>query len=172
MPSSSEVNFVRQQGLRGAAPASCGLHYRALVFQPRIVGVVLVAAVVLQAWYLFLPLGALLWWNAVAPEANPFDAAYNLLLAERRGRPRLEPAAPPRRFAQGMAGSLMIAIGIALLGGATVVALVLEALVVTAFAALLFGKFCLGSYLFFWIRGEGDFANRTLPWRREGDSRG
>ena len=168
MPSPSEVNFVRQQGLRDAAAPSCGLHYRALVFQPRIVGVVLAAAVVLQAWYLFLPLGALLWWNAVAPEANPFDAVYNLTLAGRKGRPAMEAARPPRRFAQGMAGSLMIAIGIALMGGATVVALALEAIVVAAFAALLFGKFCLGSYLFLWIRGEGDFANRTLPWSKGG----
>jgi hypothetical protein len=167
MASSSEVNFVRQQGLRDAAAPSCGLHYRALVFQPRMVGVVLVAAVVLQAWYLFLPLGALLWWNAVAPEANPFDAAYNLALAGREGRPRLEPARPPRRFAQGMAGTLMIVVGLALLGGATIVAWVLEALVVAAFAALVFGKFCLGSYLWFWMRGEGDFANRTLPWSKE-----
>jgi hypothetical protein len=167
MASSSEVNFVRQQGFREAAAPSCGLHYRALVFQPRIVGVVLAAAVVLQAWYLFLPLGALLWWNAVAPEANPFDAAYNLLLAGRGGRLRLEPAPPPRRFAQGMAGSLMIAIGLALLAGATVLAWVLEAFVVAAFSALVFGKFCLGSYIFYWMRGEGEFANRTLPWSKE-----
>ncbi len=167
MATTSEVNFVRQQGFLDEVPASCGARYRALLFQPRIVGVVIAAALLLQAWFVFLPLGALLWWNAVAPQANPFDLAYNLLVARPSGRPALPPAPPPRRFAQGMAGTFMIGIGLAVLGGVTVVAVVLEVLLVGAFAALLFGRFCVGAYLYHLLRGRSDFAHRTMPWSRE-----
>ncbi len=34
------------------------------------------------------------------------------------------------------------------------------------YPALIFGKFCLGSYVFHLLRGEAAFANRTLPWVR------
>jgi hypothetical protein len=33
-----------------------------------------------------------------------------------------------------------------------------------ALAALIFGRFCLGSYLFLLFTGQVEFANRTLPW--------
>ena len=49
-------------------------------------------------------------------------------------------------------------------------ALLLQLLVV-AFSALLFGRFCLGAYVFHLLRGEAAFANSTLPWaRRSGAS--
>ena len=35
-----------------------------------------------------------------------------------------------------------------------------------ALGALVFGRFCLGSYLYHLLRGETSFANRTLPWSR------
>jgi hypothetical protein len=35
-----------------------------------------------------------------------------------------------------------------------------------ALAALIFGRFCLGSYLFLLFTGRLGFANRTLPWAR------
>jgi len=164
MASSAKLNFVRQQGFEDASPAACGAQHSALVFQPRIVGVIVAGAILAQAWYIFLPLGALLWWNAVVPAANPFDALYNVLLARSGRRPKLEPAPPPRRFAQGMAGTFMIVIGLSIVGGAHVVAWVFEALVVLAFGLILFGKFCLGSYIYYLIRGRKDFAHRTLPW--------
>lgn len=164
MASSAKLNFVRQQGFEDAAPQTCGFQHAALVFQPRIVGVVVAVAIILQAWYIFLPLGALLWWNAVAPEGNPFDLAYNLVVAPSLGRPKLRPAPPPRRFAQGMAGTFMIVIGLALVGGAYALAYVFEALVVLAFGAILVGKFCLGSYLYYLVRGRKEFAHRTMPW--------
>jgi hypothetical protein len=31
---------------------------------------------------------------------------------------------------------------------------------------LIFGRFCLGSYLFLLLTGQARFANRTLPWAR------
>lgn len=42
----------------------------------------------------------------------------------------------------------------------------LEKMLVVALAALVFGKFCLGSYVFRLLRGEAAFAKRTLPWVR------
>ena len=38
--------------------------------------------------------------------------------------------------------------------------------VVAALGALIFGRFCLGSYVYHLVIGEGRFASRTLPWSR------
>ena len=35
-----------------------------------------------------------------------------------------------------------------------------------AFSLLLFGKFCLGAYVFHLLKGRVAFANSTLPWAR------
>ena len=50
--------------------------------------------------------------------------------------------------------------------GQPLLAYVLEAGLVLAFSMLLFGKFCLGAYVFHVLRGETRFANSTLPWAR------
>lgn len=163
---SSELNFVRQQGFRDATPAACTLQYPALMWQPRAVGVLVVLGLVLQAWPYFLALGALSWWNALQPRLNPFDALYNRLVARPADLPRLEPAPAPRRFAQAMAGTFMLAIALAVHAGWRVTAATLEILLAVALAALIFGGFCLGSYLFLVVTGQAGFANRTLPWSR------
>ena len=168
MPRSSELNFVRQQGFRDAGVDTCEQQFPSLMFQPRILGVLVVTALVLQSWLLFLGLSAILWWNVLVPALNPFDALYNSLIAGPRGFPRLTPAPAPRRFAQGMAATFMLTIGISLFSGWRVVAWTMEGLLVIAFAALILGKFCLGSYVFHLLRRDAEFANRTLPWvRRE-----
>lgn len=168
MASSARVNFVRQQGFTAAGPEGCAPTFSSLLFQPRIVGPVILVGLWLQAWWLFAGLAALLWWNALVPRLNPFDALYNALLAGSEGRPELPPARPPRRFAQGMAAVFATVIAVALLVGWTAVAWSAEALLVAAFAALLFGKFCLGAYIYYWLRGEREFANRTAPWAAGG----
>jgi len=43
---------------------------------------------------------------------------------------------------------------------------IFEAFLVVAFSALLFGKFCLGAYVYLLLRGEVALANSTLPWVR------
>lgn len=169
MSRSSELNFVRQQGFREAGTDACDCLFPALLWQPRIVGIVLAVALVLQSTALFLALAALLWWNVLFPARNPFDALYNARIAQPRGLPLLPPAPPPRRFAQGMAATFMLIIGSALLLGWHVTAWVVEGLLVAAFAALIFGKFCLGSYLYHLLRRDRAFANRTLPWVKSGD---
>lgn len=165
--SEAHVNFVKQQGFKDASARSCGFQYPALMFQPRAIGVIVLAGVLLQSATLFLILSAVLWWNALVPGLNPFDLAYNVLVAARKGLPPLTAAPGPRRFAQGMAATFALLIGVSLLAGATTTAWVLEAIFLAALGALILGRFCLGSYLFHLLTGNGDFARRTLPWARE-----
>jgi hypothetical protein len=73
----------------------------------------------------------------------------------------------PRRFAQGMAGSISLAISLSLLQGWTLAAVVLENFLLAAVALLAFARFCLGSFLYHLMRGETEFAMDTLPWAEE-----
>jgi hypothetical protein len=161
----SRLNFVRQQGLREATPEICDYQYPALKWQPRAIGALVLIGVAFQAWPCFALLSAVLWWNVVFPRLNPFDALYNFFVARPRKLPRLGPAPHPRRFgAQAMAGTFMLAIALCLLASRHGAASVLEAVLLAALAALIFGRFCLGSYLFLVFTGQGAFASRTLPW--------
>jgi uncharacterized protein DUF4395 len=159
-------NFILQQGFDDPPSASCPHQYSALLFQPRVVGVVVVVAVLLQEPFLFLALAAVLWWSALFPRLNPFDAVYNATLAVRPGGMKLTPAPAPRRFSQGMAGTFALAIGISLMRGWNATAIVLQGLLIVAVALLNFGGFCLGSFVFHLLRGKGALALRTLPWAR------
>lgn len=159
-------NFILQQGLPEPYPESCPLRFSGLMFQPRAVGSVVLLALVLQSPAIFLTLSGILWWSALIPRWNPFDALYNRMFGSRPGGMVLEPAPPPRRFSQAMAASFMLAIGLLLHFRIEGAALVLEALLLAALAALNFGFFCLGSFVFHLIRGDAGFAMRTLPWRR------
>lgn len=158
-------NFILQQGLEPPTGESCPVRFSALMFQPRAVGLIVALAVILQSPAIFLALGVVLWWNALLPAANPFDALYNGLVGSKPGAARLAPAEPPRRFSQGMAGTFNLAIGALLLAGAGTAGIVLQVLLLAALAALIFGRFCLGSFLYYLLRGRSDFAIRTLPWK-------
>jgi Domain of unknown function (DUF4395) len=164
--SSPVRNFMRQQGFVDEPDALCNMHFSGLYFQPRIVGSLVVVAIVLQSPVLFLVLAAVLCWNVLLPRWNPFERIYNRFIAAPRGWKMLGPAPPARRFAQGMAAAFMLGAALALLVGWMVTVWVLEAFVVIAFATLLFGKFCLGAYIYHILRGRWDFANATLPWAR------
>jgi uncharacterized protein DUF4395 len=159
-PSNTRRNFILQQGLCEPAAATCSLQYSALLFQPRLVGITIVVAVLLQSPIVFFALAAVLWFSALAPRLNPFDALYNAMGAGIT----LTPAPPPRRFAQFLAGSFAFAIGMSLVLDRHTIALMLEVFFITAVAALLFFGFCLGSFIFHLLRGRADFAKRTLPW--------
>jgi Domain of unknown function (DUF4395) len=155
-------NFILQQGVCEPAAGTCLLLYSALRFQPWVVGSWGVVAAVLQAPFLS-SLSPRCWWSALAPHLNPFDALYNWTLARSSGI-ALPSAPAPRRFAQFLAGSFAIAIGLSLVLGWRVAALVLEGFFIVAIAALLFGGFCFGSFVFHLLCGRADFARRTLPW--------
>jgi hypothetical protein len=157
-------HFVQQQGFEQEDAAGCAARYPALMFQPRVVGVLVLVALVLQSAALFLILAAILWWSALEPAYNPFDRLYNFLISAPRGGKPLGPAPPPRRFSQGMAGTFMLAIGIFLVAGWATAGYILQGLLAVALLALVFDRFCLGSYIYYLLHGRVDFANRTLPW--------
>lgn len=164
MAQTSKLNFVRQQGFPDSDGPDCESRYPALMFQPKVVATLVFVGLIIQAWPLFLALSGVLWWNVLVPAWNPFDLAYNSLVVGPRGSARLTPAPAPRRFAQGMAGAFMLAIGSFLFLGWYGAALVIEAMLVAALVALIAGHFCLGSYIYHLIRGNTAFANHTLPW--------
>jgi len=104
----SKFDFIRQQGF---ATEGCqdGL-YSALMFQPRMIAGVLILGVVLQSPWLFLALATVLWWSALVPSHNPFDAFFNRVMADPT-RLAAMPAAPlARQFSQAMAGTLALSI--------------------------------------------------------------
>jgi hypothetical protein len=159
-----ERNFILQQGLDDPAPQDTHPRFEALLFQPRLIGLAVLVGIVLQSPAVFLGLWAILWWSALLPLLNPFDALYNLTLGARPGAIRLGPAPAPRRFAQGMAGAFALAIGAMLQLKWFITAYVLEGFLFAAIVALIFGRFCLGSYIYHLLRGETEFAGNTLPW--------
>ena len=154
-------NFILQQGLSEPAAGTCPLQYSALLFQPRVVGLWVVVATILQLPLAFFALAAVLWWSALVPSLNPFDAIYNWIHSH---GVRLTSAPGPRRFAQFLAGSFALAIGASLAAGWRMTAFILEGFFVLAVGALVLGGFCLGSFVFHVLRGRADFAKSTLPW--------
>src|SRR6266542_5510291 len=146
-------NFILQQGLCEPAAGTCPILYSALLFQPRLVGLWVVVAAILQSPLLFYALAAVLCWSALAPpRLNPFDALYDWTLA-RPGGITLASAPAPRRFTQFLSCSFARAIGISLTLGWRMAALVLEAFFIVAIGALVFGGVLL-------------FCLSSLPWTR------
>lgn len=160
-----QENFLLQQGFDSPEPGSCSLQYGALQFQPRVVGALVVVGMLLQSAVFFAALSAVLFWGALVPAANVFEAVHRVLFA-RRGGYTPGPAPAPRRFAQGMAGSFMAAIAWCLHAGNPFAARVLEGILLAAILALVFGGFCLGSFVFHVLRGRIAFALQTLPWAK------
>jgi hypothetical protein len=159
-------NFMKQQGFGDEPKDACDMHFAGLYFQPRIVFAVVLFGLLLQSPWIFLVVSAVLWWNVLVPGLNPFESAYNRFVAGPRGAPPLGIAPGPRRFAQGMAAAFTLAAGACLVQGWTVASWIFQGFLVVAFSALLFGKFCMGAWVFHVLRGEVTFANSTLPWSR------
>jgi hypothetical protein len=170
MPSRAVANFMKQQGFALEPPDACDMHFEGLYFQPRLVFPAVLVAILLQlvsvplSVGLHLVISAVLWWNTLAPALNPFELAYNRWVARPKGRLLLVPAPGPRRMAQGMAAAFNLGAALALVYGLTPLAWVLQAMLVVAFSALLFGRFCLGAYVYHLLKGRVAFANSTLPW--------
>jgi hypothetical protein len=156
----SEVQFIRQQGFTNVDPDH--RLYVALMFQPRTIAGVLALGLVLQRGWLFLALAIVLWWGAVVPTRNLFDAAYNRLVAYPRGLPSIPIAPAPRRFAQAAAGTLALAIGAALLAGATATAWALEGLFVLAVISVVVGRVCAPATLYLLISGSDGAARKVI----------
>jgi hypothetical protein len=163
---SADRNFILQQGLEPPVLDSPARMSSALRFQPRLIGLVLLAGTISQSPAVFASLAGLLWWSAVVPRINPFDIAYNSTLGLRSGAPTLRPAPMPRRFAQGMAATLATASAATMATGIWTAAWALQSVLLLAVAALIFARFCLGSFVYHLLRGRVSFALATLPWRR------
>jgi hypothetical protein len=167
MATTAEGRFMQQQGFPGEAPQALLSHFHALRFQPWIVGPLMLTATVLQLPILFFCLAAVLAWNVIFPQWNPFERLFDGLIGQRRAMPPLAPAPAPRRFAQGMAAAFMLGAGLAISWHWMAAAYVCEGLLVIAFTALLGGRFCLGAYIYQVLRGRAAFANATCPWSRD-----
>ena len=153
----SKIQFVRSLGYLDPH----GHLYSALMLQPRIVGAVTVTGLLLQTPWLFLALSAALGWSALVPTRSLFDAIYNNVVARPRGLAKLRAAPAPRRFAGGLAATLTLAIGVALLTGARSTAWALEALLAAAVAAVVFGRSCAGADLHNVLRRRWSTEGRT-----------
>jgi Domain of unknown function (DUF4395) len=146
----SRIEFIRQQGF--AAETADEQLYVALMLQPRVIGAILSFGIVVQSPWLFLALSAVLLWSALVPTRNPFDAIYNHAVARPRGLRPLGAAPAPRRFAMGMAGTVALTIGIALLVGAVITAWVFEGLFAVAVMQVVFADVCGGASLYHLLR--------------------
>jgi hypothetical protein len=142
----SQLRFIRQQGFTTEDSDEC--LYSALMLQPKIVGGIVLIGALFQNGWVFLALSASLWLSTLKPTRNVFNVIYNLAVAKPRGRPPLGVAPAPRRFAMGMAGTLALIIGFAILLGASRTAWVCETLFIAAVGAVISAGFCLGAYLF------------------------
>ena len=157
-------NFIVQQGFGEPDPPVCPRQYSALHFQPRIVFVWLLVAIVLQSAPGFYVLCAVLWWSAVLPRLNPFDALHNWTLGRRRDAFQLAAAPAPRRTAQAMAGAFALTCALLIHFGLFVAAYVVEGMFLAAVLALTFAGLCVGSFVHHLLRGKAAFARQTLPW--------
>ena len=157
-------NFILQQGFEDPAPAVCPLQYSALLFQPRIVFIWVVAGVLFQSPGVFAALCAVLWWSALFPKLNPFNAVYNRTLGSRPGAFRLGPSPGPRRAAETQAGALALTIALLIYAGFSLAAYAAEAILLAAALAVVIGSFCFGAFTYHLLRGRWRFALQTLPW--------
>ena len=164
MRSSIDYKFMQQQGFAVFSQEDSSFRVRALQFQPTIVGSLVLVAALLQSWQLYLGLSLILWLNILVPKANPFENTYNALFIRDPEKPKIQPAPGPRRFAQGMAAVFMLGAVVSILMHLTILAYVFEGFLLLAFGVLLFGKFCLGSYIYHLLQGDASFANATCPW--------
>ena len=141
-------NFILQQGFADPAPAVCPQQYAALVFQPKIVLIGVVAGILFQSQAVFAGLCALLWWSALFPKLNLFRALYNRTIGSRPGAFRLGPSPAPRRAAETEAGTFALATALLIHAGFSLAAYVFEAIFLVAALAVIIGSFCFGSFVY------------------------
>lgn len=158
----SKRNFIMQQGFPEPSAETRDGQYSAILFQPRLLGLVFLVGSALQRPTLFAAFGAILWFCVAVPRFNPFNAMYNRALAPFTGI-SLTPSPAPRRFSQFLGGAFCFAIAASLTVGFRTTAVVLEGFLMAGTVTMLAG-FCVGTFVFHLLRGHVGFAMRTLPW--------
>lgn len=166
MTRSVEHKFLQQQGFTDEQAENAKRHFNALLFQPIIVGSMILIGIITQSATIFMVFGLILWVNTLLPQFNIFEIVYNATFRLMRNEPRLESAPMPRRFMQGMAGTLMLGVAFTLFLGWNGLSYVLQGFVAVAFTALLFGKFCVGAFIYHYLIGNAKYANETCPWSK------
>ena len=159
-------NFILQLGFEDPAPAVVPLQYSALVFQPKVVFLGVVAGILFQSSAIFAALGALLLLSALFPKLNPLNVLYNRTFGSRPGAFRLGPSPAPRRGAETEAGAVAFTGALLIHAGFSLAAYVVEAILLAAALAVVVGSFCFGSLTYHLLRGRWRFALQTLPWAR------
>jgi hypothetical protein len=96
-----------------------------------------------------------------------FDAIYNWTVARPRGVAELDVAPPPRRFAMGLAGSMALAIGIALLTSSAIAARSLELIAIAAVISVVVGRVCAPAKLCHVLRRALGYQPLRLRARQE-----
>jgi hypothetical protein len=134
------------------------------MWQPRVIAILVLLGLLLESGWYFLVLSGILWWSAMLPRLNPFDAIYDYFVLKRIGHAVIGPAPAPRRFSQGMAATFLLAIGLSMILGHPALAWAFEVILLVALALLIFGRFCLGSYIYLLLSAQRAFARKTLPW--------
>src|SRR4030095_397712 len=157
-------NFILQQGFEDPAPAVRPRQYSELVFQPKIVLILVVAGILSQSRAVFAALGALLWWSAVFPKLNPFSALYNRTFGTRPGAFRLGPAPFPRRGAETEAGAVALTSALLIHAGFSLAAYVVEAIFLAAALAVVIGSFCTGSFAPYLLPRRWGCGPSRPPW--------
>jgi hypothetical protein len=163
----ADRSFVRQQGFEAIDAETVCEFSSALRYQPRLVALIAAAGAITRSPVVFAGLAALLSWAAAAPRLNPFDFAYRRTLGRRSGAAALPPSPMPRRFSAGMGAVFAAAIAVAMASGFRITAWVLQAVLMLAVLSVIYGRLCIGSFLYHLLRGELGFAIGTLPWRRD-----
>lgn len=158
----SKRSFVLQQGFSvpGDPETESNLFF-ALQVQPRFIGCLILAGVALRSPFIFLIAGVVMWFSAIVPRWNPFNALYNHALGKRRGVFLLM-SPPPRMFSEALAGSLALGIALLFAAGHTGVAMLLAGFFALANSAVVFSRFCVGASLFAWLSRRPDIH---LPFR-------
>ena len=142
----SNVDIIRQQGFTTEG-CQDGL-YSALMFQPRVIAGVVISGVVFQSPWLFLALATVLWWSALVPSHNPFDAFFNHVMADPKRLAAMPAAPPPRRFSQAVAAAFAMSIAMTLFTGASYAAWLIEGVFVAGSISVVVRRICLPAYVY------------------------
>jgi zinc transporter ZupT len=148
----TQEDFVRQQGCTIGPPKL----YRALMLQPRLVCVAVAIGMWRQDAKLFLMLSACLAWCAAVPEWNPIDRIYNAVQPD--GAPVLPPSPAPRRTAMALASLCAGVSSVAIHMEAWRTAWTIEGLLLVAALAVVVGRFCFGSFVYYQVTRWLDHA--------------
>lgn len=118
-------------------------------FKPAVCALLTLVALFVHSVPFTVFLALLGYWGAFLPN-HPVDLLYRMALQPMFHTPDLGLDPMPRRFACGMAATLLLAGAIAWQAGAAAIGSIFVGLVALALLTLVFAGFCVGSF-FYWL---------------------